>query len=205
MRKTPANVVRAGGFAAMLGGALGVALTPVLVYLWTAYSDAYLAFGKAYFPVYLGCAAGLMGLDARRKGSSDRPETESLGTGISLVGLAVAFVGDVLGYWGDLLGAEPNSGSEFTNAQAGGFVLEMLGLLVLLFGSMVLGVVYLRASIPPRWFAWLLVLSGPVGLPLSVLHAPSGTMLLLCLAWMAMGYVLWSRKPVAAGTIERAG
>ena len=185
------------GLAAMLGGALGLVLTPILIYLWTTYSDAYVVFGKAYFPVYLGCMAGLLGLDARRRGSSERPETERLALGMILVGLAVALFGDILAYWGDLLAGQPNAGG-FTNVQAGGFLLEILGLLILLFGSVTLGVIYLRANVRPRWFTWLLVLAGPVGILLSALHAPSGTMLLFCLAWTGMGYALLSEKTVVA-------
>ena len=202
MRKTRKDFVKVAGLTAMLGSALGIALTPVLVYLWTTYSEAYAAFGRAYFLVYLGCIAGLLGLGALCKASSNRPETEELGIGTILVGLAVAFVGDLLGNWGDLLGGVSNAGG-FTNVQAGGFLLEMLGLLILLFGSVSLGVDYLRANVPPRWFAWLLVLSGPGSLLLSALHAPSGTMLLFCLAWLGMGYLLWSQEP-AAQTIGTA-
>ena len=191
------GLIRFSGLAAMIGGALGITLTPILFYLWTTYSDNYLTFGKAYFPVYLGCAAGLIGLDARRRGSSERPEAEGLAIGMTLVGLAVALVGDILAYWGDLLGGEPDAGG-FTNVQAGGFLLEILGLLILLFGSVTLGVIYLRAKVPPRPFAWTLVLAGPVGILLSALHTPSGTMLTFCLAWTATGYALASRGNAAA-------
>ena len=190
--------IRWSGLAAVVGGTLGTVLTPVLTYLRTTYSDAYLmAFGKAYFPVYLGCAAGLVGLNARRKGSSKRPKAEDPTVGTTLVGLAIAFVGNILEYRGDLLGTGPDAVG-FTTVQAGGFLLEILGLLILLFGSVTLGVTYLQANVPPRWFAWLLVLVGPVGILLSTLHLPSGTMLPLCLAWAAMGYARWSRKPVVA-------
>ena len=193
----PPGLIRSSGLAAMLGGALGIVLTPVLTYLWITYSDAYLTFGKVYFLVYLGCIAGLMGLNARRKASSERPETEGLSIGMTLVGLVIALVANILDYWGDLFGGEPNAGGEFNDVQAGGFLLEILGLLILLLGSTNLGVTYLRANVPPRWFAWLLVLTGPGGILLSALHIPSGTMLLCCLAWTLMGYALLSQKTAA--------
>jgi hypothetical protein len=191
---TSSNLIRWSGMAAMLGGALGIVLTPILTYLWTTYSDAYLTYGKAYFLVYLACLAGLMGLNAQRKGSSGRPKMEKPGIGITFAGLAVSLVGNVLAYWGDSLGGEVNAGGEFTAVQAGGFIIEMLGLLLLLVGSVILGVTYLRANVLPRLLAWLLILAGPGGVLLSALHAPSGTMLLFCLAWIAIGYALWSGK-----------
>jgi hypothetical protein len=89
--------------------------------------------------------------------------------------------------WGDVLGGELVAGGEFTAIQADGFILEMLGLLLLLVGSMILGVTYLRANVLPRLLAWLLILAGPGGVLLSALHAPSKTMLPFCFAWVALG------------------
>jgi hypothetical protein len=181
----------------MLAGVLGIVLTPILSYLWATYSDAYLIYGKAYFLVYLGCLAGLMGLNARRQGSPGQPRTEKLGIGITFAGLAISLVGDILAYWGDTLGGELVAGGEFTAVQAGGFIIEMLGLLLLVVGSVILGVTYLRAKVLPRWLAWMLILAGPGGVLLSALHAPSGTMLLFCSAWVALGYLLWSGRSAA--------
>ena len=109
----------------MSGGALGVVLTPILVYHWTTYSDAYLAYGKAYFLVYLGCLAGLVGFNAQRKGSPGRSRTEKRGISLLFPGLTLSLVGDIFAYWGDGLGGEPNAGGEFTALQAGGFAVEM--------------------------------------------------------------------------------
>jgi hypothetical protein len=192
------GLIRWGGLAAMLSGMLGIVLTPILTYLWTSYSDMYLAYGRAYFLVYLGCLVGLMGLNAQRKRSSGQSTTEKLSIGITFAGLALSLVGDILAYWGDVLGGELVAGGEFTTIQADGFIIEMLGLLLLLVGSVFLGVTYLRANVLPRSLAWLLILAGPGGVLLSALHAPSGTMLLFCFAWVALGYALWSGRSVAA-------
>lgn len=192
------GIVRWGGLAGMLGGTLGIVLTPILAYLWATYSHAYLTYGRAYFLVYLGCLVGLMGLNAQRKRSSGRPKTEKLGIGITFAGLAISLVGDVLGYWGDSLGGEVVVGGEFTAAQVGGVIVEMLGLLLLLVGSMILGVTYLRANVLPRLLAWLLILAGPGGVVLYALHFPSGTMLLFCVAWVVLEYALWSGRSAAA-------
>jgi hypothetical protein len=182
----------------MLSGMLGIVLTPLLTYLWTSYSDMYLTYGRAYFLVYLGFLAGLMGLNAQRKRSSGRSTTEKLGIAITFAGLALSLVGDILAYRGDVLGGELVAGGEFTAIQANGFILEMLGLLLVLVGSVFLGVTYLRTNVLPRLLAWLLVLAGPGGVLLSALHAPSGTMLVFCFAWVALGYAFWSGRIVAA-------
>ena len=192
------NLIRWGGLAAMLSGMLGIVLTPILTYLWTSYSDMYLTYGRAYFLVYLGFLVGLIGPNAQRKRSSGQSTTEKLGVSITFAGLALSLVGDILAYWGDVLGGELVAGGEFTTIQADGFIIEMLGLLLLLVGSVFLGVTYLRANVLPRLLAWLLILAGPGGVLLSALHAPSGTMLVFCFAWVALGYALWSGRSVAA-------
>ena len=53
------TLVRLGGVAAILGGVLGIVLTPILTYLWATNSDTYGYFGRAYFLVFIGCLLGL--------------------------------------------------------------------------------------------------------------------------------------------------
>ncbi len=99
------GLIRWCGLAAMLGGLLGIALTPILTYLWATYSDVYGYFGRAYFSVYLGCIAGLAGLYGVRRGhlgsqGTDTLDTEKLVFGMTFVGLMIGLVGNVLEYWG---------------------------------------------------------------------------------------------------------
>lgn len=177
------NLVRLGGLAAMLGGLLGIVLTPILTHLWATYSDAYLYYGRVYFLVYLGCLLGLSGLYARRKGG--QIDGESWGFGLTFVGLPTGLVGDVLAYWGG------PPGQDFTR-------------LLILIGSVVLGVAHLRAHVLPRPVPWLLIAAGPGGI-LFNFHAPSGTMLLFCCAWVALGYLLLSGKVASAEQPSRVG
>ena len=192
------NLVRLSGLAAMLGGVLGIALTPVLANLWATYSDAYGYYGRVYFLVFLGCLAGLVGLYARRRESPGRSEEETWGFGLTFVGLVAGLVGDVLAYWG---GAP---GEDFTQVQVRGFGIEVTGLFLLLVGSVVLGVAALRSRSLPRIVALMLVLAAPSGVFLSALvHMPSGTMLVYCCAWVVLGCLLLTGKGLSDGPPRR--
>jgi hypothetical protein len=108
------------------------------------------------------------------------------GFGLSFTGLSIGLVDDVLAYWGG------SPGQDFTQVQARGFGIELLGLVLILIGSVVLGVTYLdeQANVLPKLVAGLQIAEGPGGLLLSGLHAPSGTLLLFCCAWVVLGYLL---------------
>lgn len=71
------------------------------------------------------------------------------------------------------------------------FGVEMLGLLAILVGSTMLGL-RLRRTQEPALVAWTLVLVVPLGIVGVVLlgHLPSGQMLCVCLASVAMGFAL---------------
>jgi hypothetical protein len=189
----PSDLVRLSGLAAMLGGVLGIVLTPILSYLWAIYSDLYGYFGRAYFLVFLGCLAGLAGLYAQRGGNAglrgtDALEQEKLVLGMTFVGLAMALVGSVLDYWG----GRPGGG--FTQAQITGFGFEITGILLALLGSVLLGLAHRTTDVMPRSVPWLLVAAGPLGLLLSPVHIPSGAMLPFCCAWVVLGYLLLTER-----------
>ncbi len=65
----------------------------------------------------------------------------------------------------------------------------MLGLMLVLFGSVAFGLTYRRANVLPKLVVWLLIAAGPGGI-LFTFHAPSGTMLVFCCAWVVLGYLL---------------
>jgi hypothetical protein len=191
------NLVRWSGLAAILGGVLGIVLTPVLSYLCATYSDLYGYFGRTYFLVVLGCLMGLAGLYARRGGKAglrgtEELQLEKLVLGMTFFGLAMALLGSVLDYWGG------RPGEDFTQAQITGFGLEMTGILLALLGSVLLGLTYRRTRVLPRLVSWLLIAAGPGGLLLSWVHIPSGAMLPYCCAWVVMGYLLLTGRVPSA-------
>lgn len=190
--------MRWSGLAAIVGGVLGIVMTPILSYLWATYSDLYGYFGRAYFLVVLGCMAGVAGLFAQRGGNSglrgtEELQMEKLVIGITSIGLAIAFVGTVLDYWGG------RPGEDFTQAQITGFGFEIIGILLALLGSVLLGLAYRTTDVMPRSVPWLLVAAGPLGLLSSWVHIPSGAMLPFCCVWLVLGYLLLTgRIPSAA-------
>lgn len=200
--RVSSNLVRLSGLAAMLGGVLGIVLTPILSYLWATYSDVYGYFGRVYFPVYIGCIAGLAGLYALRRGNlglqgTPQPDPEKGIFGMTFVGLAMGLVGDILEYWSG------NPGQDFTQLQVGGFSIEVMGLLLVLLGSVLLGLTHRRTNVLPRLVSWLLIAAGPGGILFTFLHAPSGTMLLFCCAWVVLGYLMLTRKVAPAEQTSR--
>ena len=146
--------VRFGGLAAILGGVLGIVLTPILAYLWATYSDTYGYFGRAYFLVFVGCLLGLAGFYAQRRASmgsltTSEPDAEKWVFVLILVGLVLSLVGDILEYWGG------SPGEDFTTMQMQGFSIEMLGLLLVLCCSVAFGLIYRKTNVLPAFLSWL--------------------------------------------------
>ena len=181
---------------------LGGVLTAILTYLWVTYSDVYGYFGRAYFQVFLRCMAGLAGLYAMRSENlglqgTEKPSTEKLVFGMTIVGLAVSLVGCILDYWGG------TPGEDLPSAQMQGLGIEMLGLMLVLFGSVAFGLIYRRANVFPSLVAWLPIAAGPGGILLFILHAPSGTMHLFCCAWVVLSSLLLTGRVASANQTSR--
>lgn len=82
------------------------------------------------------------------------------------------------------------------------FIGFLLGLLITMLGAIGFGVGMLRADVDPRAAAWLLILALPVGVPLTIAVTTyvmgegadpwGGPMLFYGLAWVVLGYHLWT-------------
>ncbi len=70
----------------------------------------------------------------------------------------------------------------------------MLVLMLVLFGSVAFGLTFRRTDVLPRLVPWLLIAAGPGGILFSILHAPSGTLLVFCCAWVVLGFLLLRGK-----------
>ena len=208
--------IRWGGLAAMFGSLIGLVLAPIITSAYSLLEDGagqtpswepalgallgplfafaspavvYTTYGKLYLLVFLGFLLGLVALRARRSAHAGR--LEQWGYRLSLAGFALNLMGNIGDYW--YRGGVGDSGVDTL-----GFLLgTVLGLLLLVAGSALLGIGLLRAGTAPRLGAWLLVLALP-GIALLTLlgfgNAPSGPALWFCFAWLVLGWSLWSSR-----------
>jgi hypothetical protein len=205
----------------MLGGALAIVLTPLATFAgflagpgrtypempWArlveplvtpflgfgAPEEVYATYGKAFFPVYLLFLIGLVSLHARISGRAGRLERR--GFQVALVGLAMNLIGNIGDYWlGEEVLHQPLWGISFV-------IGTLLGTLVYMVGSVLLGIAILRMRVLPRWSGWALILAPTLGIVLGmwlVEHVPSAFVLPVGVGWMLLGYALWSEDGVVA-------
>ena len=196
---------RLTGLAAIVGGALGILVAPLysLAYFATGEGepgagsfwaepardlldplltfaspdDVYLTYGKLFLFVWIGMLAGLVGLHARHAGRGGR--LERWGFRVSLVGWLLLTIGAFGAYW---LG--------FVDTSFAAFLVP--GLFLGTCGATLFGLGTWRAGVAPRAGALLLVVGGPALFVLSEIATLGGGLILVYLAWVALGHALWS-------------
>ncbi len=207
--------IRRYGLTAIVGGVMGILLTPVLTFagwisgpagepppmLWartlqpvvmplirlgTAERAIYL-YGKMFFPIYVLFLLGLLGLHLLLSGQAGR--AGEWGFRLALVGLILNLAGNIGDYW---LGA-----SEALEVVKGiGFMIgTMLGTLIYTVGSVLLGWTILRRDVLPRWAAWVLILTPLLGISMlfwGVHYTPANFLLGNSLCWLLLGWLLMS-------------
>ena len=177
----PSGIVLWGGIAAMIGGALWV--------VWGLLSRAIpYAFGGPSYGGLLGLSAGLVllaalltlgglvGLDALEAGSYwnlGRVGFYVAGVGLLAQALAAVFL---------LFGSEALL-----------WLLTPGGSLAVVVGLALYGFATLRAGVLARWCGWALIAVPPIAwfLNSKVFY---GSIALFGVLWVALGYVLWSRR-----------
>ncbi len=204
------GLIRWSGLTAMLGGVLGVVLTPpfALAYdlafsgyadlpFWTPLAEAlfpldftsgeqvYYTYGRLYFLTLPPELLALYALRRLRGGGSGA--LERWGFRLSLVGMWLAVLGVFTDYW---VPVPP------------GFLLVLVGTPLLVTGFVLLGVGLRRAGAVPLWVALVMVGAGIGAIPVMffvVFHLPSGPLLTFHVTWVALGYIL-----VGPGRLGRA-
>jgi hypothetical protein len=216
------NLIRWGSLAAMLGGIVGILYSPfyALAYFatedgassleapWVAAwagvlrpilepfltfappEDVYLTYGKFFSFMIIGWLAGTLALHTRQAASAGRLEKW---------GFRVAFAGTVLGTLGSI--GVDWIGSVWWGAVDFSFLAFMVPALLLFnVGFPLFGAGTLRAKAAPRLGAWLLTVGGFPGIFLLTFLTGQLTLglLLLNLAWVVLGYALFSEASAAA-------
>ena len=151
---------------------------------WDSADTVYRTYGKVYLVVVLAFLLGLVALRGRRAGEAEGLERWSFR--VALAGYALLVVGAVVEYWTPYL-------------DFGFLAFTGPGVLLGLIGSTLLGITLLRRDAAPRAGAWLLALSIPLvfGLTALIGHLSAG-LVPLDLAWIVLGWWLWSETPVGS-------
>jgi hypothetical protein len=202
--------VRWTGVAAMVGGALGVLVSPLYSLAYFASSDGAadaesaatqawaepardllgplltfasadvvrFTYGKLFLFIWMGMLAGLVGLHARHAGQGR--SLERWGFRASFGGLVLLIIGAFGAIWLMI--------EVFFVA----FIVP--GLFLLVFGSLIFGLGTWRAGVAPRIGALLLAVGGPGVLVISKIATLGGGLVLAYLAWVVLGYALWSER-----------
>lgn len=223
------NLIRWGGLAAMLGGIVGILYAPFYALAYFATEDGaesleapwvaawagalrpvleplltfappevvYLTYGKCFSLMVLGWMAGLLAFHARHVASSGR--LEKWGFRLALAGTVLGTLGGIGAYWiGPFWWAA-------VGISFGAFLVPAL--LLFGIGFPLFGIGMLRAKAAPRLGAWLLIVGGLPGMILLdiVLGQLSLGLIVLNLAWVMLGYFLYSEKAVPARQAAHAG
>jgi hypothetical protein len=170
------GIVRQGGLAAMVGGALWV--------VWSLLGRASMVAGGSFSDALLLLAAlltlaGLVGLHALQGGNFG---------GIGRVGFYVSAAGllvQALGALGLLVGG----GAAEVFFQG---LVAPVGSLTVLVGLVLYGSATLQARVLPSWWGLALIVVPPVSFYMNS-RVFYGSIALFGLLWVALGYALWSR------------
>ncbi len=197
------HLTKTAAVALLLAGAIGLALTPLLMLSWheqellpwlsenmagavplttfvTNVAD-YSTHGRVYCLVFLLAAVGFGVLSGRLWGAS---RLERLGTFGCALGLSLCFLGCIADYWLKWMFVFKDTRPTLHFALGFGYAMSLLLVLV---ASAVYAVAGLSRNSKVAGKGWLMIACAPLGLLFSVVHFPSGTMLGLNIAYIGIG------------------
>ncbi len=182
-------------WVAAWAGAVRPALEPLLTF--APPEVVYLTYGKLFSFMVLGWMAGLLALHARQAASAGR--LEKWGFRLAFAGTVLGTLGGIGAYW---------IGSVWPGAADFSFVAFLVPMLLLVgVGFPLFGIGTLRAKAASRPGVWLLIVGGLPGMILLNILLGQLTLALLPinLAWVVLGYSLFSEKAVPARQAAHAG
>lgn len=217
------EALRAAGTAAIIGGVLGVILAPMMVmvkYLtgwsvipepsWIAVATPalggllafappvglWVVYGSLYTVALLLMFAGLLALAIQTRERTGRVQPKGLW--ILMFGLCLVIPGDAVhtATWHQNGLTVPTPG---TNPVANtAYAAHMMGMNLVMVGSLMTGISGLRRRLLAAWLAWLFILVTPsaVAMSLTLLPTtPSGALWMFSLMMIALGHSLRSGRP----------
>jgi hypothetical protein len=225
----PSKPIRYGGLAAMLGGIVGILYAPFYALAYFATEDGaesleaplaaawagvlrptleplltfappevvYLTYGKCFSFMVFGWMAGLLALHARQAAGAGW--LEKWGFRLAFAGTVLGTIGGIGVYW---------IGTFWWGAVDFSFLAFMVPMLLLVsIGFPLFGIGTLRARVAPRLGAWLLIFGGLPGMVLLSFLLGQLTLgvLLINLAWVVLGYSLYSERAASARQPAHAG
>jgi hypothetical protein len=205
------------GHSTLLGGALALALSPPLVAVkymtgwaiipepfwvsaakgWlgaifptTTAAELWMGFGTAYSLALLLMLSGLVALGAYFRGPT---RAQRIGYWLVVGGLALVLPGDAIHTWTwhDYGVTTPTPGSNPVANTA--YAVHMMGMNLLMIGTLVLGITAIRRRTLARWVAWLFALVFPAALLASLVllpTTPSGALWLFSILMGVCGFLL---------------
>lgn len=179
--------------AAAWAGTLRPILEPFLTF--AAPEVVYLTYGKFFSFVVLGWIVGLLTLHARQTPHAGR--LERWGFRVAFAGTVLGLLGSIGVYW---------IGTVWWEIVDFFFIAFMVpALLLFSIGFPLFGVGTLRAKVAPRLGAWLLIVGGLPGIFLLTFLLGQLTLglLLLNIAWVVLGYTLFSEASASANRPAR--
>jgi hypothetical protein len=169
------NWVRLGGLAALLGGVTFIVVEPL--YLTSPESDLVTAVTDVAIIFIL---VGMAGLHTLQKGNYGL---------LGRIGLYMFVVGALIEVLGSVLVTVAGNALEWV---------MVVGFMTVILAAILYGAATLRARILPRWCGVGFIVAPMLPLALDTYGA-----LLQGLFWVALGYVLWSRRSEPAGQPSR--
>jgi hypothetical protein len=212
---------RFAGWAAIAGAAIGVAITPFMASVWVfdpmvfwyntslltrlvgptlaswgalsfgAENTPYEVYGKTFVFVYILMLPIVRYVHVLQSGSPV-PKWERRTWRVLWIALITAAVGDGVSYWGISV---PDPVGEFL--WGGGFMVEILAMLVVLASTTLYGIISMRIRLIPMWASVLLTAIVPIGIgTLAIVtdYVPNAIVVPMSIIWAMLGAWVLTRQ-----------
>ena len=162
-------------------------MTPLLMTAWHTEHSSYMLIGRMFFPAYIGAMASMFYF--RRQLRYKPVFWGRVGYWLALGALTLALFGDLGAFWSD--------GNNFairplSRTQSALFSLDLIGSIIAQVGILYYALGLLWSDSVPSRVGWGMAGAAIIGIPMSFVHIPSGTLFATSLFWIASSIGNWS-------------